>query len=701
MEDHAVCDINVGSPELEINHIHERVPSNESGVQELESSMKVLTKVDLDLAYFSEKLANLQVPLMYLLAQQNDLEAMATTNNYILADFVEKVLVFNLLSSILDSEVRELDNYMDNLRVEIVDARQKISSCRHLGELYSIMKGKLNDSEESLKQSRQQISEVKMRSARFQRTVLAFAHENWKTDIAMDLSENSQLSNKNAMSNLRMPRQQRHNLWMLEKSLSRELYLEKKLAESRQNGEELKLKMHHMEEVVFRMEEAAEVVWGRFLEAENAAEVLQGISKELLGRLQLVHFNLNGSIQRESELKFNLQASLEEIRAKDNALHKLEKIMKENIKKDVEMTALREKVMLLEKQLKESQLQLKNANATNESSEEKLGEMESLVASLKENIFVAEVKAESAELKVAEVTGTNVELTEELNFLKGSATGSEKKVGSLEKQLREVEIQLQNAKASSEASQEQQNMLYAAIWDMETLIEDLKSKVSKAENKTESTEEQCITLSETNAELNVEITVLRDRVEFLELSLDQANNAKLASVEELNSRIKLIMDMAMQLAVERERIQKQMHVLTMEKKLLVEKLWNTKKDVTECNNEDIDNKELPPFKCASPNATSIKTSVEDVTDSLDKSFQAELHNELEDSVDEPSAEAPVCDNDAGASSSVYSPAGSDSELDTVEVVQAKRLSLKHILIVIVVVSVIYLLNQEPFPVEDL
>ncbi|CAN6550371.1 unnamed protein product [Malus baccata var. baccata] len=678
MEDHAVCDINV-------------VPSNESGMQELESSMKVLTKVDLDLAYSSEKLANLHVPLVYLLAQQNDLEAMATANNYILADFIEKVLAFNLLSSILGSEVRELDSYMDNLRVDIVDARQKISSCRHLGELYSIMKGKLNDSEESLKQSRQQISEVKMQSERFQRTVLAFTHENWKTDIATDLSENAQLSNKNAMSNLRMPRQQRHNLWMLEKSLTRELYLEKKLAESRQNEEELKVKLHHTEQVSFRMEEAAEVVWGRFLEAENAAEVLQGISKELLGRLQLVHFNLNGSIQQESELKSKLQASLEELKAKDTALLKLHDILAENIKKDVELSALREKVMLLEKQLKESQLQLKNVNATNESSEEKLGEMESLVASLKESIYVAEVKAENAELKVAELTGTNMELTEEMSFLKGSATGTEKKVGSLEKQLREVEIQLQHAKASSEASQEQQNMLYAAIWDMETLIEDLKSKVSKAEIKIESTEEQCIMLSETNAELNAEITVLRDRVEYLELSLDQANNAKLASAEELNSRIKLIMDMAMQLAVERERIQNQMHVLTMEKKLLVEKIWNTEKDATECNNKDIDNKELPSFKCNPPSATSIKTSVEDVTYSLDKSFQ----------VDEASAEAPDCDNDAGASSSVNSPTGSDTELDNVEVVEAKRLSLKSVFMVIVLISAIYLLNQEPFLVDEL
>ncbi|CAL8095705.1 unnamed protein product [Prunus armeniaca] len=480
-----------------------------------------------------------------------------------------------------------------------------------------------------------------------------------------------------------MPRQQRHNLWMLEKSLSRELYLEKKLTESRQNEEELKLKLHHTEQVAFHMEEAAEVVWGRFLEAENAAEVLQGISKELLGRLQLIHFNLNGSIQRESELKFKLQASLEELKAKDTALQKLKNVHEENIKKDVELSALREKVVFLEKQLKESELQLKSANSTNESSQEKLGEMERLVESLKENIFTTEVKAESAELKVAELTGTNVELTEEMSFLKGSASNTEKKVGSLEKQLREVEIQLQHAKASSEASQEQQNMLYAAIWDMETLIEDLKSKVSKAENKTESTEEQCVVLSETNSELNAEITVLRDRVEYLESSLDQANNAKFASAEELNNRIKFMMDMAMQLAIERERIQKQVHVLMMDKKLLVEKLWNTKKDATECNNEDSENKELPFSKNNFLNTTSMKTSTEAMTESLDKSFQ----------VDEPSEEAPECDTDAGASSSASSMV---SEPETSREVKARCLSLKYVSIIVFVfsVSAMYLLNQE-------
>lgn len=508
-----------------------------------------------------------------------------------------------------------MDSFMDTLRAEIVDARLTIFSCSHLGELFTAMEEKLYDSEESLKQCQEQVSEVKMLAAKFRRTAIAFAHDNWKTDGTMDLSENGQLSNNYATYNMQMPRQQRHNLRMLEKSLSREIDLEKKLTESRQNKEQLKLKLHYTEQVVVRMEEAAEGIWGRFLEAENAAEVLQGISKDLLGRLQLVNFNLNGSLHRESELKSKLQYSLGQLHVKDAALQKLKHISAENISKDAEISTLREKVMFLEKQLKEYELQLKNANATNESNQEKLGEKESLVESMKESIYREEVKAESALLKVAELTGTNVELTEEMNFLKGSVSNAEKKVGILEKQLRDVEIQLQNAKASSEASQEQQNMLYSAIWDMETLIEDLKSKVSKAENKTETAEEQCIMLSESNIELNAEITDLRARMEYLQSSLDLANNAKLATAKELNTRIKFIMDMAMQLAIERERIQKQLHVLTMDKKLLVEKLWDAKNNafVTGYNNEDGDNKELPFFKNDVSNATFLKTSVEAVT----------------------------------------------------------------------------------------
>lgn len=173
-------DIIVKSPDSEIKYIHEGISPKETGMLELENFMNVLTKVDLDLAFSSEKLLNLHVLLVNLLAHENDLETMAVGNNYISADFIEKALVFNLLSGILDSEVRELDSFMDSLQAEIFYAHQKISSCRHLREICTTMEEKLHDSEESLKQSQHQISDVKVHSAKLQRTVLAFTHDNCK-----------------------------------------------------------------------------------------------------------------------------------------------------------------------------------------------------------------------------------------------------------------------------------------------------------------------------------------------------------------------------------------------------------------------------------------------------------------------------------------------------------------------------------------
>ena len=123
----------------------------------------------------------------------------------------------------------------------------------------------------------------------------------------MDSRENGQFSNINLKLKMPAVRQQRHILRVLDKSLERELDLEKKLLEIKQSEEELKLKIRLTEQVGFCMEEAAGAIYGRFLEDENLAEVLMGISKELVGRLQIVQFNLNGSIQREAEAKSESQ----------------------------------------------------------------------------------------------------------------------------------------------------------------------------------------------------------------------------------------------------------------------------------------------------------------------------------------------------------------------------------------------------------
>lgn len=632
MED-PIADIDIEGPDPDRKDIEEESSAKDKETLELERCMEVLTKVDLDLAYSSEKLVNVHGLSMHLSTQENELEAMVMRKNYVSPEFVEKTLVFDLLSGVLDSEVRELDSFMVSLQAEIVDAHQNVSSCRHLTEPYTMMEEKLHDSEESLKQTQHQISELKIQSAKLQRTVLAFAHDNWKGDID-ESSQGGVLLNTNGKLHMQMAGQ-RHILKMLEKSLARELDLEKRLAESRKSEEELRRKLHYTEQGAFHMEETAQVVWGRFLEADNSFVVLKGISHEQLGKLQLVQFNLNSSVKRESELRLKYQDCLEELEEKDAVLDKLKSGTADNSAYEAELSALREKVKVLEGKLKESENQLKNANTTDQSSQIKLRELEDIVESMKESIDLADTRAESAELKVAELTGTNVELTEELNFLKGSATNTEKKVGTLEKLLRDAEIQLQHAKVSSEASQEQQNMLYSAIWDMETLIEDLKSKVAKAENKSETAEEHCIILSETNEELTKEISTLRDRMEYLEASLDLAKNAKFESANQINVRTKFIMDMVLQLATERERIQKQLNMITKENKTFAEKLgYPVKTASMRCNNEeeetddkeeddDDDEKELPSLENNLSNSSCAKSSLEAVTDSIGKSFQAE------------------------------------------------------------------------------
>jgi chromosome segregation ATPase len=222
-------------------------------------------------------------------------------------------------------------------------------------------------------------------------------------------------------------------------------------------------------------------------------------------------------------------------------------------------------VKILEEERKNFEVQINSLSEENEACHEHFIEIENFAESLKESIDIAENRAESAEAKVTQLTETNMELTEELNFLKGSASTAEKKVGSLEKQLRELDIQLQNAKASSEAGQEQQNMLYTAIWDMEILIEELKSKVSKAEGNKDSAEEQCIMLSENNLELHKELDLFKSRMLCMKTSLDHASNTKLSSAKEIDTRTKFIMDLVMQLATERERINKQVFTFNLVK----------------------------------------------------------------------------------------------------------------------------------------
>ncbi|OWM75858.1 hypothetical protein CDL15_Pgr009502 [Punica granatum] len=560
----------------------------------LANAVKVLTRLDLDLTYSSDKLSNLHVLLMHLLALDIDLDpTLEGDSKYFSTEFVGKTLELEYLSFYLDAEVREVAHFLDNLPAEIVDAHSKISSCRDVTEVYVLLEEKLHNCEESLKHSQDQISEVNLHLTKLLGDLEAVRYENREKEKDKDLSEDNQLSNIDLKHKMRRGRLPRYVLRMLEKSLAREVALEKKLSGSRRSEEDLKRKLHYTEQVTFHMEEAAEVVWGRFLEAENASEVLMGISKDLLGQHQIVQFNLNSLLQHEANLRSQLEVCLEQLSHKDIAIQKLESISMDYQAKSSEVLSLRERLRKLEELLAELHHELENANGSCEEYEQQLHEMESFMESLKESTEAAESRADAAEVKVTQLTDTNVELAEEVNFLKGSVASKTEKVSMLEKQVRDLEIQLQNMKASSEVGQEQQNMLYTAIWDMEKLIEDLKSKVLKAETKNDTVEEQCVMLSEANSELDEEVSLLRAKIEKLETCLEEANDSKSDRAKEINLRVKVVMDMVMQLAFERERIQKQLCSLAKEKMYLVEKLREAKgySMVVMSSNGDLEGKE--------------------------------------------------------------------------------------------------------------
>ena len=359
---------------------------------------------------------------------------------------------------------------------------------------------------------------------------------------------------------------------MLEKSLARELDLEKKLVDSRHNEDELKLKLHYAEQLAYSLEESMEMILQRTFEAENAAETLLGISKVLAGELQIVQFNLKGSVLWEGEARSKLEESAKKLSAEESAVQKLKTNyadLKANLQEAEdegnpiisEVLSLRNKVRTLEEQLRESDTQLQMAKAVAAAGEEEqnrllveLRQMENVTEGLKGDVLRLESRAESAEAKCAQLTQTNFEFNVQLGFL--STNGTEK-ANILELKLMESETQLEHAKASVEAIEENQNMLYTALSDMENLIEDLKRKVSKAESRAESAESKCTLLSDTNLELNEELGFLRSRLESMESSLNQAEDARIATAKDIGIRTKFITDLVIKLAMEREHLQLQ------------------------------------------------------------------------------------------------------------------------------------------------
>ncbi|KAJ8775175.1 hypothetical protein K2173_020179 [Erythroxylum novogranatense] len=588
------------------------VSSNGDMKRELGAAGDFLTRLELDLDCISEKLVNLNVLTMHVATKENDLDTFMLDRECMPADSV-KALEFDLLSAVLDSEVTEVDDFLKNLQTDISGVGGILHSYSEYGEVFVEMEEKLRESVESMKQSFEQVSEIREQSDKFQRILSCLSREeNRNGTRGPNFLGDGQ--NSDTKINMHTVDQQRHILRMLEKSLARDIDLEKKLTESKQIEEELRCRLISAEQEVFFTEEEALDVCERCFEAENVSEVLMGISKEQLSRLQIIQFNLNGAIQREEELKSKLKRSVEKLEAKENALQKFNSsssrlndfliAQADNLKASLteaenrliitnsEVFTLREKINLLENQLKDYEFKLFNGNQEHDIIHPEYEEMENMIEDLREKLLKTEGREENAKAKCKLLEETNMELNEELGTLKGTT----EKIDLLERQLKESDIKLQHAVVSVEASQEHQSMLNYTIKDMENLIEDLKSKVLKAESRADNAEAKCLSLSESNAKLSEKLGFFRGRLECIEASFSQAEEKKMETARDIGFQTKIITDLVMRLTVERERLQKQMSALALENRTLVVKLQQPQKDLLFSENEFKQKSDIGPEK---------------------------------------------------------------------------------------------------------
>jgi DNA-dependent RNA polymerase auxiliary subunit epsilon len=136
----------------------------------------MVTRLDLSLACFSEKVSNLRNFVMHLATMESEFETLVSENNHLMGfGSIEKGLEFDLLCGVLDSVVRELDEFLNTLHVGIVEAREKVCSCNYLVEIFITLQDKLLDYEECLKQSEEEFNEIKLHSASFQWTLCSFS----------------------------------------------------------------------------------------------------------------------------------------------------------------------------------------------------------------------------------------------------------------------------------------------------------------------------------------------------------------------------------------------------------------------------------------------------------------------------------------------------------------------------------------------
>ncbi|KAJ0558256.1 putative WPP domain-interacting tail-anchored protein [Helianthus annuus] len=445
-----------------------------------ESTVEIITRFKLDIACICEKLANLNLLSMHVETMENDFKAFVSDTD---PDLIIKIVEYDLLSGFLDSETRILETHISDLQKEKDNVREFLSS----RESVIGMEEMLHDSEKSLEQSLEQVSEIKTRSANFEKNLLRFSGDE---DYVEVLNSNDVLELEKMK--MKTVEHQRHVLRMLEKSLEREIDLEKRASDLTQVEETLTMRLRLLEQEVVDAEEEAETTLEKFYKTDHASELLMQTTKELIRKIKMLQFNLKGSIQREAGLKNDLtklqqrvideKESSKRIAEMENVIIEAENraVNYEDTRRELNDTC--EKVVLLEKDLGDVRVKLQHAEACCEASEEEksmflstIKDMGNVIDDLKKKVTESEILTDSVEDRCIILSEANADLKKELKFVKG-------KVKSLETSLRQME---ETKKASAKDINLCSKFITDLVMQMQLERERLQKQISslKQENK--------------------------------------------------------------------------------------------------------------------------------------------------------------------------------------------------------------------------
>lgn len=283
--------------------------------------------------------------------------------------------------------------------------------------------------------------------------------------------------------------QQRHILRMLEKSLARELDLERELSDARNNSG-VQIKLHLVEQ-----EEQMQAIRVELVGAGDASDMKMGfLSRESFPKIRALGVNLDGSVLWENETRSAQKGSKlkspgvfsEEAHAGADSGSLM---LKENAKsKECGLHLQLAMVSMDEAEYQQDIRHLERAETVD------------LMGVLEEACYMDQTGAESEE--------AGCKLFPEANLGLGPRICYDE--GDLEEK-------------ASDAQMEKKTLIFAARCDMEKLIEDLKWRVHDAEVRAAHAELRCSLLIESNSDLNEELGFLKRKVESLEESLHKAD----------------------------------------------------------------------------------------------------------------------------------------------------------------------------------